>query len=876
MTEKVPQYQAPSATYRLQLGTGCTFEDARGLIPYLQALGISHLYLSPCLKAAAGSLHGYDVVDHSQLNPELGGERGFRKLTDALRAAGLGLVLDIVPNHMAADGLQNPAWRAVLANGPRSRFAGFFDIRWDTPDAPLRGKVLVPVLGEPLADCLKKGLIRLARSPAGVHVRYFEHDLPVAPAAWLELARTAAGASGIPSLTQWSDALPAVPQAEAQKALATILSADPRATAVLDAALDAVNAEPLELGRFLDRQHYRLVFWREAAQRINYRRFFDINRLVGVCVEKDDVFAAVHALPLAWVRQGRVAGLRVDHPDGLRDPTGYLERLRAEAPGAWIVVEKILEPSETLDPRWPVAGTTGYDFLNRACGLFVDPGGEAALSRLYREFTGEPDDYPEVVRQKKRRVLETSFASELSHLAGLLVSIGGRRALGPAAAAQNARECLRELIAALPVYRTYIQPATGAVAPHDRSILEQALAEAKQRAPQIPAALWQLVEGVLLLRIGGTEETDFVLRFQQLSGPAAAKGVEDTAFYCFNRLIGLNEVGGNPGVFGVSVEAFHEFCGHIQSSWPLSMRAVATHDTKRGEDARLRICMLSGVPERWAAAVERWSRMNAGLKRDGLPEANSEYFLYQTLVGAWPIDDGRLRATMLKAAREAKTHTSWTDPDPRYEAILQSFVASALANPDFIADFSTFLAPVALAAETAGLSLALIHCTAPGIPDIYQGAELWNLSQVDPDNRRPVDFGRLRKRIGGLDALSCEDILARHAEGLPKLFVLRQALAARRSHPRVFGPRGDYRPLEAQGAGAGCVVAFERGGRAVTVAPLRGIGLTGAWGDTAIGLPEGDWVDAITGEPCPGGLQRLRNVLARFPVALLMRKGGRQ
>jgi (1->4)-alpha-D-glucan 1-alpha-D-glucosylmutase len=785
----------------------------------------------------------------------------------------MGLVVDIVPNHAAASAAHNPFWRDVLARGPLSPHAAFFDIRWDSPDPELRGKVLLPILGEPRAACVQSGRLRVERNPEGACLRYFEHDLPLSPPTRIALAAAAAGRAGVPSLATWAGLQAGRPEAEALASLQALLFSDRRAAAAINAEAEALGADPARLERLLERQHYLPVFWREGSRRINYRRFFDVDQLVGLRVEDEAVFDSVHALPLAWVREGRVCGLRIDHPDGLRDPTAYLERLGRRAPGAWIVVEKILAPAETLNPRWPVAGTTGYDFLNRASGLFVDPRGEAALTRFYREFTGGTGDFEETARRKKRLILDTSLASETGRLVELLLEIGRQRARAAGLSAAGLQEALCELIAGLPVYRTYIQPESGRVAPGDHAVLAEAFAQARGRSTGAAPAAWDLIEDILLLRARGPAESEFVLRFQQLSGPATAKGVEDTAFYGFNRLIGLNEVGGDPGRFGHSADAFHGFCRHLQSAWPQSMRAVATHDTKRGEDARLRIALLSEIPEAWTQAVARWSRMNAGLKRGGLPEANSEYFLYQTLVGAWPIDADRLSATLRKAAREAKTHTSWTDPDPGYEAALTAFAGAVLTSPGFMQDFLEFHESLRAPAMAAGLALALIHATAPGVPDIYQGAELWNLSQVDPDNRRPVDFGRRQRLLAELEGMPCEAILARAAEGLSKMFVIRQALAVRRSHPRAFGPQGGYRPLAAEGAKAGHLVAFERGGHVVALAPRLVIGLQGAWADTAIRLPPGRWLEAMTGARVRGGVRRLEDLLGRFPVALLVREG---
>ncbi len=839
--------RAPRATYRLQLNSDFTFAQAREQVPYLHDLGVSHLYLSPCLKAAAGSRHGYDGVDPSAVNPELGGQAGFEELCRVLEAHGMGLVLDIVPNHMSTALRQNSWWWDVLTHGRSSRFAGFFDIRWDHPDPRRHGKVLLPILGREYERCLDSGEIQVRRRGGEVCIGYFEHELPASPSSLLEFL-PAAGAPG---------------DGEAS-------------AAAIDAAITALNADHVRLGRLLDRQHYLLAFWRRANRELNYRRFFDIHELAGVCVEKEEVFAAVHERLLPWVNSGRVDGLRIDHPDGLRDPVQYLQRLRAAAPGAWIVVEKILEPGETLRREWPVEGTTGYDFLNLLGGLFIDPGGERPLTEFYREFTGQARPYRDIVRDRKRHVLEQLLASEMSFLTNLFGA-----AIDPPAGPAGSRriewqEALCEVVACFPVYRTYIRPAAATVDAEDRAVVQEALAAAAGRRPDIDPGLWGSIEDLLLLRRTGEAAGEFVLRFQQLSGPAMAKGVEDTAFYRFNRLVALNEVGGDPGVFGTSLAAFHAFCARIRRDWPQTMLATATHDTKRGEDTRLRIGLLAEIPGAWADAVRRWSRLNARFRSGGQPDANTEYLLYQTLAGAWPIGPRRLADTMLKAAREAKVRTSWTDPDPDYERVLTDYVAQVVEQDGFREDLGAFLAPLAWPAMVASLSQTLIKCTAPGVADIYQGTELYDLSLMDPDNRRPVDFELRRRLLAAADTLPVAEILKRQAEGLPKIFVVKRALETRRRRPEAFGPRSDYQPLGTEGERAGHLVAFARAGCVVTLAPRLVCGLAGDWRDTAVALPAGTWTNVFTQERWGGGRQPLAPMLASFPAALLVREGGQR
>jgi (1->4)-alpha-D-glucan 1-alpha-D-glucosylmutase len=841
--------RVPLATYRVQLGPHLSFEQITGLLSYFHDLGISHLYLSPCLRAAAGSTHGYDVVDPTEVNPELGGLEGFDRLCAAAAALGLGLVIDIVPNHMAALGRQNPWWWDVLAKGRASAYAGFFDINWNPSDPRLRGKMLLPVLGDDVERCLESRQIQIRRRGSEFFLSYFEHELPVCSGSLLGLPHSDLIVAGSDDLEN-------------------------SAAAALDAAIEAINADPVRLNAILDQQHYRLAFWRQANRDLNYRRFFDVHQLVGICVEKDDVFAATHALVLRWGVEGRIAGLRIDHPDGLRDPTAYLQRLRTAVPRAWIVVEKILERGELLASEWPVAGTTGYDFLNMVNGLFVDPSGERVLSDFYGEFTGRPTDYRDVMREKKLLALEGLFRSELSHLEYILGEIWLRRPVSDGARPPEVRRALKEIIGCFPVYRTYIRPDTGMISARDRAIVQEAL-DAARRRPEIHPGAWQLIEDLLLLRQTGRSENEFVWRLQQLTGPVMAKGVEDTAFYCFNRLIGLNEVGGDPGSFGTSLNDFHSFCSRIHSQWPQTMLASATHDTKRGEDTRLRIGLLSEIPERWIDAVRRWSRMNDSFRRNHCPDRNTEYFLYQTLAGAWPIGSARLVPVMLKAVREAKVHTSWTDPSPAFEEGLSRFIEGIMGHPEFTSDLSAFLAPLSWPAVVSSLSQTLIKCTAPGVPDIYQGAELWDLSLVDPDNRRPVDFQRRRQLLAEAHRLPCAEILKRHAEGLPKIFLLQRVLAIRRRHAEAFGPKGSYLPITAEEELASHLVAFMRGEKAITLAPRLAVGLGDDWQGAAVELPPGVWENAISGERFRGGTQKLSRLLKQFPVALLVRQGGK-
>ncbi len=873
---------APLATYRIQLNRGFTLSNAHDLLDYYRELGISHLYLSPCLAAAAGSMHGYDMVDPSQVNPEIGGQAAFERLSNALATRQMGMVLDIVPNHMAISDRRNRWWWDVLQKGRTSAYAHFFDIHWDHPDPVCRGKILLPILGDEIERCLDAREIQLQRRDGELVARYYEHETPLSAETITGILRAAA--AQYPAVQALVDHLGRLksPDGIEYRSLqgrelvnsrnpGQFLAMNSDAATAVDAVIGGINASPARLQRLLERQHYRLAFWRSANRHLNYRRFFDIHQLAGVCVEKNDVFAAMHELVLRWVHEGRVAGLRIDHPDGLRDPAGYLERLHEAAPDVWIVVEKILEPGETLVPEWPVSGTTGYDFLNVLGGLFIDPKGEKPLTETYRSLTGQPTDFHEVVRQKKIQILENLLVSEVSRLVDLLVEIRRGR-FAPDVERNDLHGALVEVIGCFPVYRTYIRPESGTVGSRDRRVIADALSAAVRRRSAINNELLSFLEDILLLRLQGETESDFVLRFQQLTGPAMAKGLEDTTFYCYNRLVALNEVGGNPGKFGTSPQAFHAFCTRIQAQWPQTMTSTATHDTKRGEDTRLRIGLLSEVPEDWGRAVWRWFRMNAPFRRNGFPDASSEYFLYQTLVGTWPIDSGRLVPYLLKAAKESKTHTSWTDPDPVFEESLQAFVDGALGNDEFTADLTAFLEPLAQPAMMTSLAQTLIKCTAPGIPDVYQGTELWDLSLVDPDNRRAVDYDRRRRMLAELDRLSPEEILGRHAEGLPKLFVLQRCLLLRRRFPEVFGPQGGYDAVAAAGGRAQHFIGFLRAGRVLTLALRLAAGLAAGWGDTQIHLNPGSWTNVFTGERWSGGPCRLERLLGRFPVGLLVKE----
>jgi (1->4)-alpha-D-glucan 1-alpha-D-glucosylmutase len=876
----------PRATYRVQLHQGFTLTAAAELADYLAALGVSHLYCSPYLTAAPGSQHGYDVVDHRQVNPEVGGVVAHARLVQALKEHGLGQVLDIVPNHMAIHPA-NPWWWDVLENGPASRYAAYFDVDWDPPEARHSNQVLVPVLGDQYGRVLEAGEIQLALQDDRFVIRYFEHVFPVDPGTLGSLLAAAAEQADLPELAFLAGAFDRLPKATAgdrpgagrrsrdlavlYEMLTRLRRESPTAAAAIAAEVAAYNADPDRLDVLLELQNYRLAFWRIAARELGYRRFFDVTSLIGLHMDDEQVFADTHLQVLRWLQAGTLAGVRIDHPDGLRDPAGYLHRLRAVCPEAWIVVEKILEPGEALPDDWPVQGTTGYDFMRRVNGLLVDAEAEAALTALYGGLTGEPIDYPALARAMKRLVALEVLGSDLNRLTEMLLRLSEAHRRYRDYARFTLREALVELAACLPVYRTYVratQPPQVSAA--DERTLAEAAAAAKAGRPDLDPLLFDWLRELLLLRLPGELEAEFALRFQQFTGPVMAKGVEDTTFYRYHRLTSLNEVGGDPGHFGTSLAEFHAANAATLAQWPGSLLATSTHDTKRSEDVRARINVLSEMPGAWAEAVRGWLAHNAPHRSAAGPDANTEYLFYQTLVGAWPIEADRAAAYLQKAGREAKQHTSWTTPNEAFESAVADFVRGCLADEAFVASVAAFVDSVREPGWINALAQTLLKLTAPGVADIYQGNELWDLSLVDPDNRRPVDYAVRRALLAELEAgLAPEAIWARADEGLPKLWVVRQALAVRKQHPEVFA-RGDYEPMLVPDAAG---VAFIRAGRVMSLVPRLSARLRHRWASLAVALPAGNWHNPLTGEMLAGGPVGLAELWRRFPVALLVRQG---
>jgi (1->4)-alpha-D-glucan 1-alpha-D-glucosylmutase len=881
----------PGSTYRLQLHKDFTFDDASAIAEYLKALGITHVYCSPYMQAAPGSMHGYDVVDHRKVNEELGGAEGHERFSKRLAELGLGQVLDIVPNHMSL-GSQNSYWWDVLENGTNSRYASFFDIDWNSSEERLRDKVLVPVLPDQYGRVLSAGGIVLRRNGARFTVEAAGQTFPVSPTSLALILNKAADYIRSDSLNFVSASFARLPSPDfwdrrtilarhrdknvLQDVLDRLCNEEKTVCDAIDRAVREMNANIDALDELLNQQYYRLAYWKTADQQLGYRRFFDVNTLIGLRVEREFVFDETHALIVKWLKQGLLDGVRVDHPDGLRDPLQYLQRLRERAPEAWIVGEKILEPGEWLREEWPIEGTTGYDFLNVAMGLLIRPEGLLRLGEHYTSFTGDDAPFPVVAHDKKVAVTQEGLGSDVNRLASLFVDICECNRDQRDFTRAEIRRAIREVASCFSVYRTYVAPERGEITDEDRSVIERATKCAKDNRQDIDNGLFDFMHDVLTLKVKGKIETEFVDRFQQFTSPVMAKGVEDTAFYCSNRLIAMNEVGGNPDCDGFSLEYFHEYNVKMQRTFPLTMTTLSTHDTKRSDDVRARMVVLSEVPDAFAGAVTRWSQMNAkhrsGRKMKDKIDPGTEWFLYQTLVGAWPIGAERMRDYMRKAMREAKVRTSWVSNNEPYENALNGYIDSVLGDKEFVADLEQFVRDIRLAGRTNSLAQTLLKHTSPGVPDLYQGGELWDFSLVDPDNRRPVDYEIRRKLLAEMTSMSAEQVMTLSDEGMPKLWVIQHALQLRKEHPEWFGAQADYAPVYAEGAQRERVIAYLRGESVLTIAPRWSHGA--AWDGTAIELPEGRWMDRLTRRVVQGGRVRMSDLLAEFPVSLLVRIQG--
>src|SRR5579884_808675 len=853
------------ATYRIQLSPSFGFDAAAAVAPYLATLGVTHVYTSPYLQAVPGSTHGYDVADPTRLSDDLGGPSAHRRMLDAFAAAGLGHVVDVVPNHMATHPA-NAWWWDVLENGQASPYAAYFDIDWDPPDSELRDKVLLAVLGDHYGRILDRGELEVAPHRDRLRVHYHDQVFPISADSLAALTAEGPG--------------PGAPSGRGPG----------HGPGDLQELADRLNGDRDLLHRLLELQHYRLAYWRTAGQEIDYRRFFDIQTLVGLRVEEPQVFEDSHALVLGWVRAGLVQGLRIDHPDGLANPGAYLERLRAAVGEAWVVIEKILEPGEALPDGWPVAGTTGYDFAARAGGLFVDPAGLGPLGELHAELTGNGADFGSVARAAKREVLGDALAADLRRLTELAVRVCQRHRRYRDYTRAQLSAALVGLTVALPIYRTYVVPGAALQRPEDARYIDRARAEAEERsilggaqggplpvgleATELDDDLWDFLARVLRGEIPGAAESALALRWQQLTAPVTAKGVEDTALYRYVRLVSANEVGSDPEHPAVSPEEFHRANDEAQRLWPSSMLSTSTHDTKRSEDVRARIALLSEIPAEWAATARRWFARAEPHRRGGAPEPTLEYLLYQSVVGAWPISTERLAAYAAKAACEAKMATSWTRPDPVYDEGLAAFVTAVLDDADFVDDIDSFVAPLVEPGRVTSMAQTLLRLTCPGVPDTYQGTEVWDLSLVDPDNRRPVDFDRRRQLLSELERAEPSGLWARADDGLPKLAVVRAALDLRRRRPDCFGPKGAYRPLPVSGGAGGHAVAYVRGEDEVAVVVPRlvlSLRRRGGWDRAEVALPEARMRDLVTGAVLDGGPTPVAELLERFPVVLLER-----
>ena len=885
----------PVSTYRLQLHKGFTFDDAAATAQYLYDLGISHVYSSPYLQAAPSSMHGYDVVDHARVNEELGGASAHERFSKTLGENGLGQVLDIVPNHMAI-GMQNRFWWDVLENGAASRYASFFDIDWNPQEERLRDKVLVPVLADQYGRVLESGGIKVLRTGPNFVVEASGERFPATPTSLPAILAKAAVYANSDALSFAAASYGRLPNPSFEdrrtvlarhrdkivitQLVARLCAEQTSIYEAIDRAVDELNADHDALDDFLNHQNYRLAYWKTADQQLGYRRFFDVNSLIGLRMERAHVFEETHALILDWLRRGVLDGVRVDHPDGLRDPLEYFKRLRDAAPNAWIIGEKILAAGEFLRSgkrgSWPIEGTSGYDFLNVALRLLVRPHGMAELSRIYGEFTGQPIDFPPIAHDKKIAVAEQALGSDVNRLTTLFVEICEHHRNQRDYTRAEVRRAIREIAACFGIYRTYVVPQRNEITGEDRRAIARAIQCARSGRPEIDGGLFDFFEQVLTLQVAGRNEAEFVLRFQQFTSPVMAKGVEDTAFYCFNRLTAMCEVGGDPGRDGSSLEDFHSYQAKMQSTHPSTMTTLSTHDTKRSDDLRIRIAVLSEIPNHFASAIARWSAMNEPRKTKNFPDRNTEYFLYQTLIGAWPIDFERTKAYMLKAMREAKQQTSWVANNKDYEDALCQFTEGILNDPAFIAELEALVARTLVPGRINSLTQTLLKHIAPGVPDLYQGSEVWDLSLVDPDNRRPVDYDLRRRLLAELPSLCSQQLRERLHDkedpGTPKLHLIHQCLLLRREHPEWFGPAADYTPLVATGPKASHAVAFLRGSSVLAVAPRHTVSVAHGWGGTSLRLPEGTWTNRLTGERVAPGTIALEDLLRTFPVALLTRE----
>jgi (1->4)-alpha-D-glucan 1-alpha-D-glucosylmutase len=863
------------ASYRLQLHAGFPLGQAQQVLPYLADLGISHVYLSPCLQAVPGSQHGYDVTDPTRISDDLGGEAAWTDFVACARSHGLRILLDIVPNHMSAS-QYNPWWVSVLAHGPFSEFAEYFDFR-NRPQEPFL--VHVCSLGRPYGEAIQAGELHIEIENGYPLVKHYDTTWPIGPASWgtLLAAVEAPPAAAEGSLRELEELLQcANPHTGARALYAGHLAraehalAEARQSGRLQAAVARAADDKEVLNAVLQRQFYRLHGWKLAGELGNYRRFFDVGTLSGIRTELPAVFDATHARVATMLSRADIDGIRVDHPDGLREPLEYLKRLRSLLPQGRIYVEKILENDERLKEDWPIEGTVGYEFLAKVNRLWMDDQRTDALTAIYSDFTGHSVNFAALVREKKRAIVESTFSADHERLAAAALTIARAgwqtRDLSP----RQLREALARLIVALPIYRTY--RTLNTLQDDDRRILTEAVQSARIASPDIDAATYDFLSSLLTKSRLDQTEADFVAQWQQLTPAVMAKGVEDTTFYCYDRLVSCNEVGSQASLIGISADKFHEFCHSLSEHWPNTMLATSTHDNKRSEDVRTRISILSEIPDRWSDALHQWSKLSAPAWQNHAPDRHAEYLLYQTLIGAWPIDRERCWQYMLKACREAKINTSWHEPNSAYEESIRGFVEGVFRTPEFIASLERFVEPLVQPGRINSLAQTLIKMVAPGLPDFYQGTELWDLSLVDPDNRRPVDFALRADLVRRARSMGAADVLADWDSGLPKLWMTARLLALRRERPIDFSDQSKYQPLVAQGTHLGCLLSFRRGENLIAVVPRFTLTLGGEWNDTRLPLPGGAWRNCFTDAVVEREV-RPDALFASFPVALLIRDG---
>jgi len=939
-----PQHpRIPSSTYRLQFNRQFTFNDAREIVPYLDALGISDCYASPYFQARAESLHGYDITDHNKLNAAIGSRADYDALITDLHVHGMGQIVDFVPNHMGIGEPLNHWWMDVLENGPSSNYAPFFDIDWKPLKADLEDKVLLPILGDQYGRVLERGELQIRFEAGAFYLRYYEHEFPIAPGTYRHILEIAleklapfknedfyaefqsiiTALEYLPRRTETDPERIAERAREKEIIKRRLERRCQEAPLVEDAVRQAVAqingaaGDPRSfdaLDSLLNDQSYRLAFWRVAAEEINYRRFFDVNDLAAIRMELPEVFDATHCLLLDLVKDGAVTGVRIDHPDGLYLPKEYFEKLQSRAATAlgielpkdgraiYLVVEKILSGNETVRTDWPVHGTTGYEFGKLVANVLVDASAEQAITKAFQRFIGHSMPFGHLVYAKKRLVMRLSLANDVNVLGDMLDRLSEKNRWFRDFTLEALARAVRETIACFPVYRTYVTPGQP-VSDEDRAIIERAVATAKRRNPALEDSVFNFLRDILLLRFpenldeeARAEHEHFVLKFQQSTGPIMAKGLEDTAFYIYNRLAALNEVGGEPQHFGISVEDFHAQNGQRQRDWPATLLATSTHDTKRSEDVRARMLAISEVPQLWRSSLQRWRVINRRFKREveeaSAPDPNEEYLFYQTLLGSWPLGATeatqgyieRIQAYMAKALKEAKMNTSWIQPNEQWDSAMSDFVARVLepsSKNKFMPAFLPVAEEIARLGAINSLSQVALKLTVPGVPDIYQGNEIWNFSLVDPDNRRPVDYAQRRELLASLDNASPEELLREWPDGRIKLFLTQRLLRFRREHALLF-ERGTYLRLTVTGEFADCGVAFAREHEAKWIVVLvprlsSRVGfppIGEKWKDTAVELPaslsrEGarELFTSRDFQSRENGL-RLSAGLANFPVAV--------